>query len=131
MNRPMCPADPAIRAALPQVNYVHGNEQELMSFTGTGNAKDAAAALLDAGAACVILHRGPRGSAAAARDGWIEAPAAPVSRIVSETGTGDVFTAAFLLLDHLPLAQRLTICNGIAARHLAGMPSYIGRITSD
>lgn len=118
----------ALSACLPHVTYVHGNEPELMRFTRTSTIEEAVAALLDAGAQRIILHRGPRGSAAADRLGWVEAAPMAVSQIVTETGTGDVFTAAFLLLGRLPLPERLAACNRIAARHLAGTACYIPRL---
>jgi sugar/nucleoside kinase (ribokinase family) len=62
--------------------------------------------------------------AAATTSGWIDVPAVPVERIVTETGTGDVFTAAFLLAADLPLEERLRECASAAARHLQGAPSY-------
>jgi sugar/nucleoside kinase (ribokinase family) len=121
----------AVRALLPYVSCIHGNRRELAHFTRTPDTRQAVAALLDAGAETVVVHCGAEGSIAATHHGWIEAPPVPVSRIVSETGTGDVFTAAFLLLGHLPLPDRLRACNRIAARHLAGEPSYIPRLPSN
>jgi sugar/nucleoside kinase (ribokinase family) len=118
----------AVAKLLPHVTFVHGNERELSFFTGRPELNDSIAALLDAGAETVIVHRGPNGSAAASRDAWIEAPACQVARVVSETGTGDVFTAAFLLLGKTDLPERLRQCNRIAAQHLAASPSYIRRL---
>ncbi len=117
----------ALRSALRYVSFVHGNERELEYFTGAGSARDSARLLMEWGAGAVIVHRGPRGCAAATSSGWIDVPPVSVERIVTETGTGDVFTAAFLLSADLPLEERLRECGRAAARHLQGTPSYAPR----
>jgi sugar/nucleoside kinase (ribokinase family) len=114
----------ALRSALAYVTFVHGNERELAFFAGTGSARDSARQLMEWGAGAVIVHRGAQGCAAATASGWLDVPADPVTRIVTETGTGDVFTAAFLLNSDLPLEERLHACASAAARHLQGAPSY-------
>ena len=115
----------ALRATLPSVSFVHGNERELMFFTGAATVQDAARDLVESGAGAVIIHRGRLGSAAFWNGVWTEAPAASVSRIVSESGSGDVFTAAFLLHCGLPVPELLRVCGQAAADHLQGTPSYI------
>lgn len=116
-------------ALLPYVSWVHGNEHELALFTGIDNIKDACRFLTDHGSGGVIIHRGNKGAAAfTENEGWIEVPATPVEKIVCETGTGDVFSAAFMLLSELSLRERLQECCRIAARHLQGCPSLIPRL---
>jgi sugar/nucleoside kinase (ribokinase family) len=119
-----------LRSALASVSFVHGNERELALFTGGQSMRDSVRLLLEWGAGAVIVHRGSRGSAAVTRDRWIDVPAVPVTRIVGETGTGDVFTAAFLLTAHLPMEQRLRECAAAAARHLEGSPRYTPALDS-
>ena len=97
----------AIMGILHLVSYVHGNERELMFFTGTATVQEAAHALVERGAGAVIVHRGSKGCAALSQGRWIDVPASPVSRIVSETGTGDVFTAGFLLNSDMKIEERL------------------------
>jgi sugar/nucleoside kinase (ribokinase family) len=119
----------AVAGLLPHVTYAHGNEREICRFTGKQEIEQAVRWILDRGAGAVILHRGPRGCAAfTANGGDIEVPARPVERVVSETGTGDVFSAAFLLLPHLPLNQRLEMCAEVAARHLEGSVNLLPRL---
>ncbi len=118
----------ALSSILPQVSWVHGHERELMSFTGASTIRDAAAALCSRGAGGVIVHRGEHGCACLREGQWVEVPAWPARRVVSETGTGDVFTAAFLLLDGLSLVERLGECCRRAASHLEGDPVYIPRL---
>jgi sugar/nucleoside kinase (ribokinase family) len=115
----------ALGAALAHVTWVHGNERELLFFTGASEIRDAARRLLDLGAGGVIVHRGPRGCAALEAGEWIEVPARPVARIASETGTGDVFTAAFLCGQGTPLPALLEECGRRAAEHLEGTIAYL------
>jgi sugar/nucleoside kinase (ribokinase family) len=117
-----------VRATLPDVSFVHGNERELAFFTGQQTPERCARLLMEWGARAVIVHRGALGCAAATSAGWREIPAAPVTQIVTETGTGDVFTAAFLLTADLPLEERLRACASAAARHLQGAPCYVPRL---
>jgi sugar/nucleoside kinase (ribokinase family) len=119
----------AVAGLLPHVSYAHGNEREICRFTGQDDVLDAVRWILDRGTKAVILHRGPRGCAAFAIDAKrVEVPARPVARVVSETGTGDVFTAAFLLLGDLPLPDRLQACAEVAARHLEGSIDLLPRL---
>ncbi len=46
--------------------------------------------LMEWGVGAVIVHRGARGCAAVSPAGWVEVPAVPVTRIVSETGRGSI-----------------------------------------
>jgi sugar/nucleoside kinase (ribokinase family) len=117
---------------LPHATYVHGNERELCFFAARPALPDAAAWFFDRGARCLIVHLGPAGSAAMTADGAvIRAPAEPVARIVSEAGTGDVFTAAFLLRHEMELPQRLVECNAVAALHLSGREPFLPRLDAE
>ena len=109
-----------LQATLPYVSFAHGNERELGVFTGSSSLQDSVRRLRDWGVQTVIVHRGARGCAAVGAAGWIEVPPAQVSRIVNETGTGDVFTAAFLLAEGQPLPDRLRAGAAAAASHLQG-----------
>ena len=115
----------AVRRILPLVSYVHGNERELLRFCGSRTVDRAAHSLVEAGAGAVIVHRGARGCAAFADGAWVEAPPSRVRRIVSDTGSGDVFTAAFLVHGSLPLDKRLQQAGRAAANHLQGTRTYI------
>ena len=108
----------ALREVLPYVSYAHGNERELAFFTGADDLREGAQLLREWGAEAVIVHRGAQGCAALTPEGWCEVPASPVTRIVTETGTGDVFTAAFLLRGDVALEGRLRQCAAIASQHL-------------
>jgi len=114
-----------LEAALPFVSFAHGNERELGVFTGSTSLQDSVQRLRDWGVETVIVHRGGKGCAAAGAAGWLEVPPAAVARIVNETGTGDVFTAAFLLAEGQPLEQRLQAGAAAAASHLQGARDFI------
>lgn len=119
----------SLARVLPHVSFAHGNERELCRFSGEEEAGLAVKWILDRGARAVILHRGARGCAAFTSDGKVvEIPARTVSQAVCETGTGDVFTAAFLLLPDLPLRERLAACAEVAARHLEGSMTLLPRL---
>ena len=111
----------SLRALLKHVSVVHGNERELCRFSGAEKLASSVESILGDGAEAVIVHRGPLGSAAFTKSGEsIEAPARPVAAPKNQTGTGDAFTAAFLLMPHLPMAKRLAAANDVAASHLEG-----------
>jgi sugar/nucleoside kinase (ribokinase family) len=116
----------AVARTLPHVTYAHGNERELLFFAGRKTMPEAAAWFFSHGVSTLIVHRGALGSSALTADGkTVDVPAVSVSRIVSEAGTGDVFTAAFLLREAMPMTQRLAECNAVAARHLSGESRFI------
>jgi len=122
----VCNRIEAVRRTLSLATYAHGNERELCFFAGLTTRAEAARWFFDQGVGGLIVHRGAQGSAALAPDGnVVEVPAASAPRTVNEAGTGDVFTAAFLLRDGTPMPQRLSACNAIAAQHLAGEVQYL------
>ncbi len=131
------PEDPTVRdrieaasLMLPHVTYAHGNERELCFFAGARALPEAAAWFFQRGVRMLIVHLGPDGSAAMAADGMtIHVPAVPVGQIVCEAGTGDVFTAAFLLREGMDLRRRLAECNAVAAAHLSGAADLLPRLT--
>ena len=119
----------AVARLLPLTSFAHGNRRELCFFSGTQTLDQAAEWFFRSGAQALIVHLGPAGSAALLADGTrIAAPPVSVSRIVSEAGTGDVFTAAFLLHDGMPLPERLSEANRAAADHLSGRAAWLPRL---
>ena len=115
----------AVRGILPLTTWVHGNERELLRFCGSRTLDQAVHSLVEAGAGAVIVHRGALGCAAFAGGAWTNHQPLRVRRIVSDTGSGDVFTAAFLVHGGLPLDERLRQAGRAAADHLRGTPTYI------
>lgn len=118
-----------LAASLAWVDWAHGNEAELQRFTDTSDTHAACRRIIELGARNVIVHRGEKGAAAFnARDGWLEVLPCRVAKVVCETGTGDVFSAAFLLLRDASLKERLADCAAIAAAHLGGKLQLIPRL---
>jgi len=116
---------------LPETTFVHGNQRELCFFAGATTLPDASTWFFSRGAATLIVHLGAEGSAAISADGSvIRAPAEPIDHVVSETATGDVFTAAFLLRDGMDLKKRLAESNAAAASHMSGRADYLPRLDS-
>ena len=113
----------AVRRVLPLVDLVHGNERELAEFSGAGSLEEALRRIGEWGAREAVVHLGARG-AGWWRGGRLEVePAAPAGRIVQATGTGDLLSAACILLhrrDDLPLRERLRLANRVAAEYLQG-----------
>lgn len=89
---------PSARAAaqlLPLCDYVTPNEPEAYAMAGTARSpQHAAQALLDAGAATVIITRGSHGVLAFHAGRPLAVPAEPVERVTDTSGAGDAFNAA-------------------------------------
>jgi sugar/nucleoside kinase (ribokinase family) len=119
----------AVTPLLPLLTYVHGNERELRFFAGAASLDHAAKWFFAHGAQTLIVHLGPDGSAALSAGGAaVHVPGGPVDRVVCEAGTGDVFTAAFLLRDGMEMRQRLAECNAVATAHLSGNACFLPRL---
>ena len=116
----------AVSAALAHVSWAHGNERELLFFTGAREIRDAARQLVDLGAGGVIVHRGEKGSAALSGGAWTrKSRRSLLHGLPRGTGTGDVFTAAFLCGAGKPLPELLEECSRRAADHLQGTAVYL------
>jgi len=110
----------AVRACLPHVDTFFGNEEEVCAIAGLRDPFDAAVELTRHGAAEVVLHLGPRGSAWIARGKVVEAPALRVP-IDNPTGCGDVFNAGYVFarMSGASVEEALGMGNACAALHLA------------
>lgn len=117
-----------LKNVLPHISWIHGNEAELNLFSGLQKIKESCRFLIDNGCKGVIVHCGERGAAAYLDDRWLEIPPVKVQSVVSETGSGDVFSAAFLVFSSLPLLERLNKCSEIAAQHIEGHIDLLPRI---
>jgi 5-dehydro-2-deoxygluconokinase len=104
------------RAALPWVNVVIGNEDELLLLTGESETQLQAKAVLARSVKIMVCKLGAKGVTAYTREGSWSASPIPVE-VVSTIGAGDGFASGFLYaLDRdLPLDDCLRYGNAAAA----------------
>jgi sugar/nucleoside kinase (ribokinase family) len=95
----LAPGDPGlldwIGAALPQLDYLLPNAEQVLGFTGEDELEQGCRALLERGVGCVAATRGADGVLVVDSDGAIEVPAFEVE-VVDTTGCGDAFSAGFM-----------------------------------
>jgi 5-dehydro-2-deoxygluconokinase len=106
----------AARAALPWVDVVIGNEDEVGLLTGRRDPRQQVAAVLEAGVGLLVRKRGADGVEAFTREASASSP--PIAVEVGSTiGAGDGFASGFLaaLLDGRPLEDCLRRGNAAAA----------------
>jgi 5-dehydro-2-deoxygluconokinase len=104
------------RTALPVVDVVLGNEDEITLLTGEADPRRQVAAVLDAGVGLLVRKLGARGVETHTRAESTSVPPLPV-RVVSTIGAGDAFASGFLdgLHRGRPLAECLRAGNAAAA----------------
>ena len=81
--------------ALPLLDYLLPNDDQVLGFTGAEKVEAGARALLERGVGCVALTRGAEGALVVDVDGAQAVPAFSVE-VVDTTGCGDAFSAGFL-----------------------------------
>ena len=95
----LAPGDPGILEwvadALPHLDYLLPNEDQVLGLTGADTLEDGARRLLAHGVGCVAVTRGARGALVVTEDECVEVPAFDVD-VVDTTGCGDAFSAGFL-----------------------------------
>jgi sugar/nucleoside kinase (ribokinase family) len=95
----LAPGDPGllewIAPALPHLDYLLPNEEQVLGFTGADDLVAGSRALLERGAGCVAATRGAEGVAIVDADSVEDVPAFAVE-VVDTTGCGDAFSAGFL-----------------------------------
>jgi sugar/nucleoside kinase (ribokinase family) len=96
----LAPGDPGvlewIGAALPHVDYLLPNDEQLLGFTGETDLVVAARALIARGVGVVAVTRGAQGAVVVDADAVVEIPAYAVTP-VDTTGCGDAFSAGFVV----------------------------------
>ena len=119
----------AVRAVLPQVAMAHGNVRELNEFAESTSLETTLQRLQDWGVGAVVVHLGARGAGLFAQGTWIEEPAAPASRQVHTTGTGDTLSVCMMLLHAHPEASaKLRLANRIVTEYIEGTRCLIPEI---
>jgi sugar/nucleoside kinase (ribokinase family) len=95
----LAPGDPGllewIAPALPHVDYLLPNDEQVLGFTGATDLVAGCRALLDRGARCVAATAGAEGALVVDADGVTRVPAQEIA-VVDTTGCGDAFSAGFL-----------------------------------
>ncbi len=95
----LAPGDPGmlewVADALPHVDYLLPNDEQLLGLTGASSLEDAARAMLDRGVGCVAVTRGADGALVVDGERATDVPAFAVD-VVDTTGCGDAFSAGFV-----------------------------------
>jgi sugar/nucleoside kinase (ribokinase family) len=84
-----------IADALPHLDYLLPNDEQVLGLTGAGDLVEGCRALLDRGVGCVAATSGAEGAVVVDADGVERVPAFAVE-VVDTTGCGDAFSAGFL-----------------------------------
>lgn len=80
---------------LPDIRYLFANAYELSACLGHDDMERGAAALIAAGAGCLVVKRGREGAVIFQREGVTHVPGYPVTALET-IGAGDSFNAGFL-----------------------------------
>lgn len=121
---------PGLRAALAHIDVFLPNENELAALGGSRDLGQAAATILAAGAARVVVKRGPAG--ATMYDGRTSVEVAGFEMAaVDTTGAGDNFNGGFLFgfLCGWPAKRCLRLgnaCGALSVRAVGGVGGYTG-----
>ncbi|MGF7238570.1 MAG: carbohydrate kinase family protein [Frankia sp.] len=95
----LAPGDPGIfdwiAAALPYVDYLLPNDEQVLGWTGQSELTAACRAVIERGTGCVAATAGARGAVVVTADGQHPVPAFAV-QVVDTSGCGDAFSAGFL-----------------------------------
>lgn len=114
----LAPGDPGILewigAALPHLDWLLPNDEQVLGFTGETDLVAGCRALLARGVAGVAATRGADGAVVVTADDVWEVPAFPAD-VVDTTGCGDAFSAGFLRGLSLDLAPADAARLGCAA----------------
>ncbi|MFC9787018.1 carbohydrate kinase family protein [Rhodococcus sp. NPDC127528] len=84
-----------IAPALPHLDYLLPNDEQVLGFTGADTLLDGCRALLERGVGCVAATAGADGAVVADAHSHTAVPAYPVE-VVDTTGCGDAFSAGFV-----------------------------------
>ncbi len=95
----LAPGDPGllewIAPALPALDYLLPNDEQVLGFTGADELEAGCAALLERGVGCVAATCGGEGALVVTPGGSDRVPAFAID-VVDTTGCGDAFSAGFL-----------------------------------
>lgn len=106
-----------IEAALPYIDHLLPNDDQVLGFSGEDDLVAGAKKLLDAGVGLVAVTRGPDGALLVTKESTETVPAFAVD-VVDTTGCGDAFSAGFLRGMSLGRTPRASAVLGCAAAAL-------------
>src|SRR2546427_248057 len=84
-----------VAPALPELDYLLPNDEQVLGFTGASDVADGCRALVERGVGCVAATCGADGVLIVDGEGVEEVPAFDIE-VVDTTGCGDAFSAGFL-----------------------------------
>ncbi len=121
-----------IGAALPELDYLLPNAEQVLGLSGSADLPDGCRTLLDRGVGCVVVTDGARGALVVDGFGTETVPAFAVD-VVDTTGCGDAFSAGFLRGLSLGLARGDAAALGCATAAFVagGLGSDHGAFTLD
>lgn len=132
----LAPGDPGILewigAALPHLDWLLPNDEQVLGFTGESDLVAGCRALVERGVRGVAATRGADGAVVVTAEDLAEIPAFPVD-VVDTTGCGDAFSAGFLRglsLDLAPADAARLGC-AAAAEVAGGLGTDAGRYDLD
>ena len=95
----LAPGDPDLFAwfadALPHVDYLLPNDEQVLSWTGAADLGTGCRALVERGVGCVAATAGADGALVVTAESVVRVPAFAIE-VVDTTGCGDAFSAGFL-----------------------------------
>jgi len=121
-----------IAPALPHLDYLLPNDEQVLAFTETDDLVEGCRALVGRGVGCVAATRGAAGAVVVDAEGAEAVPAFEVD-VVDTTGCGDSFSAGFLRALSLGRDRRQAAVLGCAAAALVaqGLGSDHGEFDLD
>ncbi|WP_238998143.1 carbohydrate kinase family protein [Nocardioides limicola] len=127
----LAPDDPGmlewIAPALPYVDYLLPNDEQILGWTGAGDLVAASRALLELGVGCVAVTAGSAGALVVTADHEVSVPAFAITP-VDTSGCGDSFSAGFLrglALGQTPEQAAVLGC-AVAAQTASGLGTDAG-----
>ncbi len=132
----LAPCDPGllewIAPALPQLDFLLPNDEQVLGLTGAATVEAACTALVSRGTPCVAATCGADGAVVTDASGSTRVPAFTVD-VVDTTGCGDAFSAGFLRGTSLGLSpvEAAELGCAVAAQVAGGLGSDYGDFDLD
>lgn len=122
-----------IMPCMPHLDYFMPNEEEAAMITGLSEPEGMCSVFLAAGAMCVCLKMGHRGSLVLCASGERHRVPAYSVNVVDTTGCGDAWSAGFIagLSRGMPLAQAARLGSACGSLAASGLGSDAGLVDLD